>query len=80
LIFSDERPAGVRRHPLAGDGPHGSGTVVDVVVEGTTAAMSALLATMLFLIRVAPSALLAVIILAWPATVAWRRLRAAPEA
>jgi len=60
--------------------PSLSGRFRNALVEGTTAAMSALLATMLFLIRVAPSALLAVIILAWPATVAWRRLRAAPEA
>jgi hypothetical protein len=35
LIFNDDRPGGVRRHPVAGDGPHGSGTVVDVVVEAT---------------------------------------------
>jgi hypothetical protein len=35
LIFSDDRPGGVRRHPVAGDGPHGgAGSVVDVVVEG----------------------------------------------
>jgi hypothetical protein len=33
LTFSDDRPGGVRRHPVAGDGPHGGGSVV-VVVDG----------------------------------------------
>jgi hypothetical protein len=35
LIFSDDRPGGPRRHPVAGVGPHASGSVVVVVVEAT---------------------------------------------
>jgi len=35
LIFSEDPRGGGRRQPVAGDGPHGGGSVVDVVVVST---------------------------------------------
>ena len=56
-----------------------AGRFRNALVEGTTVATSAVLAMALFLIRAAPSVILAVMILVWPATVAWRRWHGAPQ-
>ena len=56
--------------------PSIAGRFRNALVEGTTTATETVLASVLFLIRVAPSLLLAVLVLAWPALMVWRRLRA----
>ena len=49
----------------------------NALVEGTTATTEAVLGTTLFLVRVAPAALLLTLVLGWPAVTVFRRVRAA---
>jgi hypothetical protein len=51
----------------------------NALVEGTSAATEAALSATLFLIRIAPSLLLALLVFGWPALIAWRRWRVVPE-
>lgn len=56
--------------------PSIAGRMRNALVEGTTQAAAIVLGLTLFLIRIAPSLLLALLVFAWPAKVAWRRVRA----
>ena len=59
--------------------PSIAGRYRNALVEGTSAATEAALSATLFLIRVAPSLFLAVLVFGWPALIVWRRWRAVPE-
>ena len=56
--------------------PSITGRLRNALVEGTTKATGIVLGLTLFLIRIAPSLLLAVLVFAWPVRMVWRRLRA----